>query len=329
MAKSATKERKKVPPKKVAKDPPKKKKKSTALVPAKRRRIVRPRTYEPKDTAWWSPRREEIVRDLYAKKATDEMFFVYRSVCQALNLSPLAHHIYCVVRYSDKEKRDVMAIQIGINGYRLIAERTKKYRGRTLPLFCGEDGEWKEVWAAGKGLVAAKVGVRRADTNEAVYNVAHLEEFYDPKSPIWKSMPRNQLAKCAEAGALRAGFPQEFAGTYIHEELPHSGQVRPKEIEEKVVENHEVKLQAAIKRFYFVGGQAGFSKGKLERELKKKYKVKSHNDVSLEQFKEATKALASQANAKLTRRGKAEEEEQNGEGNKQADAEGEAATSNA
>ncbi|WP_375458849.1 phage recombination protein Bet [uncultured Enterovirga sp.] len=40
----------------------------------------------------------------------------------------------------------------------------------------------------------------------------------DPKS-MWAKMPRGQLAKVAEAKALRMGWPEEMAGVYVAEEM--------------------------------------------------------------------------------------------------------------
>lgn len=150
-------------------------------------------------------------------------------VCRRTNLDPFARQIHAVKRSTRRNGQfvDVWAYQVAIDGFRLIAERTGKYRGQTLPLFCGTDGVWREVWTAASAPVAAKVGVLRADFDEPLYAVALYSEYVQTvneggqKVPntMWRTKATVMLAKVAEALALRKAFPQEMSGLYTDDEM--------------------------------------------------------------------------------------------------------------
>ncbi len=93
-----------------------------------------------------------------------------------------------------------MAIQIAIDGFRLIAERTGKYVGQMGPYWCGNDGEWREVWLDALPPAAAKVAVLRHDFKQPLWGVARFQTYAQTTKTgeltnFWRNMPEVMIAK--------------------------------------------------------------------------------------------------------------------------------------
>lgn len=153
-----------------------------------------------------------LIKRMIAPNAKPDELALFVQVCQRTGLDPFARQIYCIHRGGK------MGIQTSIDGFRLIAERTKHYAGQLGPFWCGDDGEWKDVWLSNKPPRAAKVGALRDDFKEPCWSVANWE-FYAQQSPLWQKGGAHMLAKCAESLALRKAFPQELSGLYTGEEM--------------------------------------------------------------------------------------------------------------
>lgn len=161
-----------------------------------------------------------LLKNTIAKGTTDDQFRLFIEVAQRTGLNPFAKQIYAVVRQGQ------MTVQTGVDGYRLIAQRTGEYAGQRGPEWCGPDGEWRDVWLDDIPPKAARVGVLRHGFLEPVWGVALTKSYQSSSSPLWKTMPEVMIAKCAEVLALRKAFPQELSGLYGEEEM-HQADAEP------------------------------------------------------------------------------------------------------
>ena len=154
----------------------------------------------------------DLIKRTIAKGVSDDELKLFVAAADRAGLDPFQRQIYAVKRGGQ------MTIQVGIDGFRLIAERTGEYEGATATQWCGKDGVWRDVWLENEAPAAARVGVYRRSFREPLYGVA-LYRSYSQNSGLWSRMPEVMLAKCAEALALRRAFPAQLSGLYVSEEM--------------------------------------------------------------------------------------------------------------
>jgi len=166
----------------------------------------------------WNPQQLDLLKSTICKGATNDEFQLFVQACRKTGLDPFSRQIHAVKRWDSSLKREAMTIQTGIDGYRLIADRSGCYAPGQEPSYA-QDKDGK--------LVSATAYVKKM-TKDGTWHEVSATAFYDEyvqttkegnPTSFWRKMPRGQLGKCAEALALRKAFPAELSGIYTHEEM--------------------------------------------------------------------------------------------------------------
>ena len=176
----------------------------------------------------------DLVKRTVAPGLTDEEFALFCHIARVRHLDPLQRQIHAVKRKTWNAQanggkgayEDKMTIQTAIDGYRSIANRTGLY----MP---SDKGALLE----GSGDVSMRITmwVKKYHPISASWHefsaTAYYREFVQTRkdenkkvipNSMWEKMPVNQLTKCAEALALRKGWPEELGGIYVDEEMQHA-----------------------------------------------------------------------------------------------------------
>lgn len=181
----------------------------------------------------------DLVRKTVAADLTPLEFNHFIHMAREWGLDPLRRQIYAIVYNKDKAGKRKVTYVTGIDGYRAIANRTSDYRPGTRTVErCERDDTTNP-----QGILSATASVWKYvrgewhEFSETVFweEFAPLKEewVYDEtqskrvpsghvtldKSGQWGRMGATMLMKCAEAQALRRGWPDDLGSLYISEEM--------------------------------------------------------------------------------------------------------------
>jgi phage recombination protein Bet len=205
---------------------------------------------KPQATSSFDRAQLELLKRTICAGSTDDEFALFVATAQRLGLDPFARQIFAVRRWDSRVRSEVMSIQVSIDGFRLVAERTGGYA----------PGRPTEFEMAGRCPMKATAFVKKFshgqwhEVGEEAYYDEYVQTNKEGKAnAMWSRMPRVMLAKCAEARALRRAFPAELSGVYAPEEMgqaQNEAVIEAEVIEEPAltadeIEGWETKLKLA------------------------------------------------------------------------------------
>jgi len=206
---------------------------------------------------------------------SEEELQIFMHACKRTELDPFMRQIYAVKIWNSKLKKYTMSIQTGIDGYRLIADRTGKYSpGRDTVFNYTKENK----------LLSASAYVKKMTPDGSWHEIgseAFWEEYAQRKKDgelvhFWATKPHIMLGKCAEALALRKAFPAELSGIYTKEEMP---------IEEELPINQEEEKPISDDQVFTLSEYFGRLEEKRQKDFLKHYKISSLTNIKAGQFK--------------------------------------------
>ena len=167
----------------------------------------------------------ELIKRTICVGATDDELQLFVMQAKRMGLDPFSRQIHAVKRPSKNLEtgnyEQKMAIQVGIDGYRLVADRTGRYAPGKASTF--DYNPTTNKLDSATAYVMKFVGNQWIECSA----IAHMEEYAQTKkdgsyTQMWATKPHIMLAKCAEALALRRAFPAELSGVYTDDEMPEA-----------------------------------------------------------------------------------------------------------
>ena len=155
----------------------------------------------------------DLIKRTVAHGATADELKLYLFDCARQGVHPLDKLIHFTVR-TDKQGNRKYTPVTGIDFMRMRAADTGEYAGSDDPIF-GEPTIEKYPGTATVTVYRLVQGQRCSFTGTARWSEYKPEQ----NDFMWRKMPHTMLSKCAEALALRKGFPRQLAGLYAREEM--------------------------------------------------------------------------------------------------------------
>lgn len=167
----------------------------------------------------------DLIKRTVAPGLSDDELTLFLHTASRYQLDPLLKEIHAVKYPSwNNETRQYeqrMSIQVGIDGYRKLAERTGNYcPGPDSTIEVVEIGEKRDMKATAHVLKRVH-GEWHMVTAHAWFSEYVRKNKKGEINRIWRERPKGQLEKCAETLAIRKAFAMEVGPLRTTEEMAH------------------------------------------------------------------------------------------------------------
>ena len=245
----------------------------------------------------------QILKDTYAKGATDTEFKMLFAVGNRVGADPFKKEIYLIPFWDSQARKMSKTPVVGIDWYRKQAGKSANYGGQGETEF-GEDENTNRVmhpkWAITpiynkRFTQPIRVKVfwsEIAKTDKAGQAIAN-----------WKSMPHIMMAKCSEAQGIKKAFPEEIGGVYTEEELLMPKGAVVAEYEEVKTNADDLKEDVVVEMTPEVLKQVKElikRKGKEEKKMLDYFQREKLEDLTPEETKTAIDLLEEMPDAENT-----------------------------
>lgn len=143
-----------------------------------------------------------LLKETYAKGATNAEFAMYLAHAQSTGLNPFKKELWFI------KTRGGVQLMTGINGFAAIANSNPEYDGIEVNTDYDESG---------KPIRSVALCYRKDRKFPSKGTAIFAED--KGQSPIWTTRPTVMLEKVAKARAWREAFPQQLNGIYSQEEI--------------------------------------------------------------------------------------------------------------
>lgn len=170
----------------------------------------------------------DVIKRTIAADLGPEEFDMFVEQAKRAGLDPFKRQIFPLVFSKNNPEKRRVSIVIGIDGYRMLAERSGTYRPDDKPPAFEMDDKLKGVTNP-LGIVSCTKSAYKHMHGEwhRVTDTVYWDEYVPTRTwngetkldGQWGKMPRVMIAKCCEAVVLRKGWPDVFSGMYAEDEV--------------------------------------------------------------------------------------------------------------